>query len=69
MNSSEEQQVALIPRNFMERGTFMGGMFKIRNAIEGAVLAAGIGIPVVHLPLSLTCLLYTSDAADELHIV
>ncbi|MEY8482607.1 ATP-binding protein [Lachnospiraceae bacterium 48-21] len=54
MNSTEEQQVALIPRNFMERGTFMGGMFKIRNAIEGAVLAAGIGIPVVHLPLSLT---------------
>lgn len=54
MNSPEEQQVALIPRNFMERGTFMGGMFKIRNAIEGAVLAVGIGIPVVHLPLSLT---------------
>ena len=54
MNSPEEQQVALIPRNFMERGTFMGGMFKIRNAIEGAVLATGIGIPVVHLPLSLT---------------
>ncbi len=45
MSSPEEQQVALIPRNFMERGTFMGGMFKIRNAIEGAVLAGGIGIP------------------------
>ena len=54
MSSPEEQQVALIPRNFMERGTFMGGMFKIRNAIEGAVLAGGIGIPVVHLPLALT---------------
>ena len=54
MSSPEEQQVALIPSNFMERGTFMGGMFKIRNAIEGAVLAGGIGIPVVHLPLSLT---------------
>ena len=54
MSSTEEQQVALLPRNFMERGTFMGGMFKSRNAIEGTVLAAGIGIPVVHLPLSLT---------------
>ena len=54
MSSPEEQQIALIPRNFMEHGTFMGGMFKIRNAIEGAVLAGGIGIPVVHLPLSLT---------------
>lgn len=29
-------------------------MFKIRNAIEGAILAIGIAIPVVHLPLSLT---------------
>lgn len=54
MNNPEEQQVALIPRNFIERGTFMGGMFKIRNAIEGAILAIGIAIPVVHLPLSLT---------------
>lgn len=54
MNNTEEQQIALIPRNFIERGTFMGGMFKIRNAIEGAILAIGIAIPVVHLPLSLT---------------
>ena len=54
MNNPEEQQIALIPRNFIERGTFMGGMFKIQNAIEGAILAIGIAIPVVHLPLSLT---------------
>ena len=54
MNNSEEHQIALIPRNFIERGTFMVGMFKIRNAIEGAILAIGIAIPVVHLPLSLT---------------
>ena len=54
MSNPEEQQIALIPRNFIERGTFMGGMFKIRNAIESAILAIGIAIPVVHLPLSLT---------------
>lgn len=54
MNNPEEQQIALIPRNFIERGTFMGGMFKIRNAIEGSILAIGIAIPIVHLPLSLT---------------
>ena len=54
MNNPEEQQISLIPRNFIERGTFMGGMFKIRNAIEGTILAIGIAIPVVHLPLSLT---------------
>lgn len=38
MNNPEEQQISLIPRNFIERGTFMGGMFKIRNtgAFHGA---------------------------------
>ena len=32
----------------------MGGMFAIRNAIEGGILAAAIIFPVAHLPLSLT---------------
>lgn len=54
MTNQEEQQVSFIPRNFIERGTFMGGTFKIRNAIEGGLLALGITIPVLHLPLSLT---------------
>ncbi len=54
MNGPEEQNVALIPRNFIEHGTFMGGMFKIRNAIEALILTVLILIPVVHLPLSLT---------------
>ena len=54
MTSPEEQNVALIPRNFIEKGTFMGGMFKIRNAIEAILLSALILVPVVHLPLSLT---------------
>ena len=54
MTNQEEQQVSFIPRNFIERGTFMGGTFKIRNAIEGGILALGITIPVLHLPLSLT---------------
>ena len=39
MNNTEEQHPVFIPRNFIEKGTFMGGMFKIRNAIEGGVLA------------------------------
>ena len=51
MNGPEEQNVALIPRNFIERGTFMGGMFKIRNAIEALILTVLILIPVVHLSL------------------
>ena len=32
----------------------MGGMFKIRNAIEGGILAILITIPVINLPLTLT---------------
>ncbi len=54
MNDSEKQTIVFIPRNFIEKGTFMGGMFKIRNAIEGGILAVLITIPVVQLPLSLT---------------
>lgn len=54
MTSPEEHNTALIPRNFIERGTFMGGMFKIRNAIEALILAVLILVPVVHLPLSIT---------------
>lgn len=54
MTQPEEQQVFFLPRNFIERGTFMGGMFKIRNAIEGGILAIIITIPVLYLPLSLT---------------
>lgn len=54
MSKPEESNVAFIPRNFIERGTFFGGAFKIRNAIEGGVLAAAITVPVLHLPLSLT---------------
>lgn len=51
---TEEQHPVFIPRNFIEKGTFMGGMFKIRNAIEGGILAILITIPVVNLPLTLT---------------
>lgn len=54
MSNWEDQQISFIPRNFIERGTFMGGTFKIRNAIEGGILAILITIPVMYLPLSLT---------------
>lgn len=54
MNNTEEQHPVFFPRNFIEKGTFMGGMFKIRNAIEGGILAILITIPVINLPLTLT---------------
>ncbi len=54
MISPEDTHVSLIPRNFIERGTFMGGMFKIRNAVEGGILATVVTVPVIHLPLTVT---------------
>ncbi|MFR5150020.1 MAG: cell division protein FtsW [Ruminococcus sp.] len=42
MKQPEEQQPNIIPPNFIEKGKFMGGMFDIRNAIEGGILAAVI---------------------------
>ena len=54
MNQQENQKPNIIPPNFIEKGKFMGGMFAIRNAIEGGILAAAIIFPVTHLPLSLT---------------
>ena len=54
MNQQEEQKPNIIPPNFIEKGKFMGGMFDVRNAIEGGILAAAIIFPVMHLPLSLT---------------
>ena len=44
----------IIPPNFIETGTFFGGMFKVRNAVEAAVLALAAGIPVFNLGLPLT---------------
>lgn len=30
----------IIPPNFIEGGTLLGGMFKVRNVIEAVILAA-----------------------------
>ena len=39
MNNKNEHDTYIIPPNFIDSGTFFGGMFKARNAIEaGAVL-------------------------------
>lgn len=44
----------IIPPNFIESGTFMGGMLKVRNTLEAGAIALCIGFPVFHLPLGLT---------------
>ena len=50
----EERDIYIIPPNFIEGGTLMGGMFKTRNVIEAGILGALTGVPVLKLPFSLT---------------
>ena len=49
-----EFQTYIIPPNFIEGGTFFGGMFKIRNVIEAGILAVLVGVPVLSIETSLT---------------
>ena len=50
----EERDTYIIPPNFIEGGTLLGGMFKTRNVIEAGILGVLTGVPVFSLPLSLT---------------
>lgn len=50
----EERDTYVIPPNFIEGGTLLGGMFKLRNVIEAGILALLVGVPVISLPLYLT---------------
>lgn len=53
-HNQEERDIYNIPPNFIESGTFFGGMLKVRNAIEAGALALAVGIPVFSLGLPLT---------------
>ena len=55
MNHKIDRDTYIIPPNFIESGTFFGGMLKARNVIEAGILAFAIGVPVFSLlPLGLT---------------
>ena len=56
MAYQEEQQpnVHFLPPNFIERWKLFGGTLDIRNALEAGILLLGIGIPVFHIPATLT---------------
>lgn len=47
----EERDVYIIPPNFIEGGTLMGGMFRTRNVIEAGVLGALTALPLVLVAL------------------
>ena len=50
----EENDIYIIPPNFIETGTIFGGTIKLRNAAEALLLSLLIGFPVFHLPATLT---------------
>ena len=50
---NEERDVYIIPPNFIEGGTLLGGMLKTRNAVEASILGMAAGWPVMHLNFSL----------------
>ena len=52
--SQEQRDSYVIPPNFIEGGSFFGGLFKARNVVEAVILAAGTGIPILTLSLTLT---------------
>ena len=55
-----ERDIYIIPPNYIESGTLLGGMIKVRNAVEAGILACVIGIPVfVCIPFGLTAKIVT----------
>ena len=47
MNHKIDRDTYIIPPNFIESGTFFGGMFKARNVIEAGILAFVNSTPFV----------------------
>ena len=55
MSNKNDHDIYIIPPNFIETGTFFGGMFRARNVIEAGILAFAIGTPFfLFLPFGLT---------------
>lgn len=55
MSNKNGHDTYIIPPNFIETGTFFGGMFRARNVIEAGILVFAIGAPVfLFLPFGLT---------------
>ena len=43
MSNKNDHDTYIIPPNFIETGTFFGGMFRARNVIEAGILVFAIG--------------------------
>lgn len=52
--NDSEFDVYYIPPNFIEGGTVLGGLFKLRNTVEAGILVLCVGIPVFMLETDIT---------------
>lgn len=46
MSKPNDYDTYIIPPNFIEGGTFFGGLLKLRNTAEALVIVLAIGMPV-----------------------
>ena len=53
-NESDENDVYVIPPNFVEGDSILGGTVKLRNAIEACVLSFAIAFPIFKQSFSIT---------------
>ena len=52
MSNKNDHDIYIIPPNFIESGTIMGGTLKLRNAVEALCISLLVGIPEFYLPFS-----------------
>jgi len=56
---NENLDTYIIPPNFIESGTFFGGAFKIRNAMEAGALVLLTGLPIIGTSMGVTAKIIT----------
>ena len=57
--NNENLDTYIIPPNFIESGTFFGGAFKIRNAMEAGALVLLMGLPILGTSMGVTAKIIT----------
>jgi len=54
MSEEKEREIYIIPQNFIEPGSILGGTIRIRNAIEALIITILILIPILKASLGVT---------------
>ena len=69
MSKPNEYDTYIIPPNFIEGGTFFGGLLKLRNTAEALVIVLAIGMPVFSLPAFFPLVLFLFIACNNTAVV